>query len=113
MRASASAAAFLRVFIGVVGILGKQGFIIAAFNQARQFRQTFRAFHPVARLARGQIGWQHGSGFRLPGNPVAIGGVVKLRVGQKRRGCTFVDTRGDCGGIGVGCRGKSLLIGVF
>jgi len=49
MRASASAAAFLRVFIGVVGILGKQGFIIAAFNQADQFCRTFRTFYLVAK----------------------------------------------------------------
>lgn len=106
MRASASAAAFLRVFIGVVGILGKQGFIIAAFNQARQFRQTFRAFHPVARLASGQIGWQHGGGFRLPGNPVAVLGVVKLCAGGERRIGAFVDAGDDFGGGEWGVMGN-------
>lgn len=63
-----------------VRIFGKQGFVVAAFNQADQFCRTFRAFYPVAGFAIGQIGRQHGGGFRLPCYPISVGGTVKLRI---------------------------------
>ena len=76
----ATAATFVRM--PAVIVRRQQRFVFTAFDQIHQFVQFPNAFHPVERLAVGQIRRQHGSGgrIRLPCNPLTVLSTVKLRV---------------------------------
>ena len=108
----ATTAAF--VYMPAVIVRRQQRFVFAAFDQIHQFGQILNAFHPIARLAVGQVRRQHGSSgrIRLPRNPITVLGALKLRVLPDGIFCMRVHALGDFELVGKGVHMVNILLSI-
>ena len=103
LTAAAAAFVFLPFFLAALEI--GQRFVVAAFDEFHQIGQRFGAFHPVTGLSLGQVFRQHRRLRLLPGNPIAVGGMVKLGIGADVAFAGGFHAAGDFGLIRQGVHG--------